>query len=552
MSDVNLKIYPTYEHAMRDRGTYGVEEDVNIPLTMFLASQDFVRELYNAVSNNKRILIDEDCDPDGYLAGRAIKDTLDHIGYKNYYIEKHAAKRHKIDMAYLNSIVERRFDMVIIVDSSTNDMEALQFMSDQGIKVLIADHHNTNYIFSDYPENVVIVNPQIDIKFKPVVYNALSGCAVTVFLMEYFLSKYFNTDLQSLYILAYITLYSDSCDMSQEYCRYVVTKCLNATEGGPEIVKLLMNPRYDFLNRNFISWKLVPRINALLRANEFEFVHDVLHNDEWVRQNSTSILEHIEEVYSKQRASVSECVQFCIDAIDHTQMTFKTLALKNIVCTLIPPEYANRYRNSTGMIANQIASELKRACICIVDTGESEYEGSVRDHANRNILDVFKKYTYAEGHGPAFGVRFDRRELHDIITSLDVDLEGVPVPEKSIFIDWQMCIGAQYDEYGRSPEELAVFNSVDAINVDALKIGRYNEISGHSLPKIQCIITLSKAMSKYIKNGQRKSVVKLTADSSLVAFGDQFQTGDVMLTTPMLKGKSVEFVVDEFLGNVYN
>lgn len=88
-------------------------------------SDKFAAMVQHVVSNNLRVYIDPDCDPDGYFSARIIKGMFDRIGYTNYGIGRHDHKRHKLRQAYIGSLIDQGYQAFIIVDSSTNDMQFL-------------------------------------------------------------------------------------------------------------------------------------------------------------------------------------------------------------------------------------------------------------------------------------------------------------------------------------------------------------------------------------------------------------------------------------------
>lgn len=551
--------FPTYDDATRAIGAYKVEEDFNMDIRMPLASSEFAAKLQECIKNNYKIKIDEDCDIDGYFAGRAITDTLNKLGYKNYEVARHVSKRHILSEAYLQSIVEEGFKLVMIVDSSSNDMEGLKYLSDNGITVLVADHHDTEYIFADYPENVIIVNPRIDKRFKPIEYAELSGCAVTVLLMQYFLQKYHNQSYEDLYNLAYITLYTDSCDMNCKYNRFIANKCRNAKKGFPEFINIFMNPMYDSLNRNFISFKFAPRINALIRKEEFEFVRSLIYDDEFVRQNIQRILEFTEEVYTESKEETEKIVKFCKDilkvglskgktsySLQGTQMILK----ENLVCAVLPAELAGKFRNSTGNIAIKLSQWAGRTGVCLVNMSPTDSAGSVRDEKNRNILTTFQKMCYAEGHPPAFGVTMQTSQIDDILNIVN--------NSKGIFEDKATTLLVNWDLLDMSLPGVAVDpitgeiednTTSDEVYNEVYKMSRYNELSGGTLPEMYVEWMVSPAFQSKIKSTIKRSVLKLIKGLEIVSFGGGISSGDILLMKPTMKTDGIQLVVEKCLGH---
>ena len=81
-----------------------------------------------------------------------------------------------------------------------------------------------------------------------------------------------NSDAMNGYhlVMGYITLYSDSCEMSLYNAS--IADAIRGTTKIPPIVYLFMN-KYTTLNRSFISWTMIPRINALFRLDKFNDIY---------------------------------------------------------------------------------------------------------------------------------------------------------------------------------------------------------------------------------------------------------------------------------------
>lgn len=475
----------------------------------------FIDLVHRIVRDNLKVYIDPDCDPDGLFSGLIIKKMFDRIPYSNYVVGKHLKKRHGLDEPYLVSLIQSGFDVVIILDSSSNELSNIKFLTDNGVEVAIIDHHNTDNIFRDYPENCIIINPRIDSRFKTAEYCELSAGAICALVADCTLSagfdKIYNDDL---YLYGYITLYSDSCDMSNVYNINYIRAYRNYDE-LPRIISMFMT-KYDVFNRNFVSWNMVPKLNALIRNEHFEFLYKLFYDDEYLLLNSESAMQYINEIYHNTKSLNHALADKC--SIDDR--------FKNIVVGILPLEGEMIRCNYTGLVASVLAEKYDKAAICLVRVDSNLYKGSCRDKASRDLQSTFKKYCYAKGHGPAFGIEIPVYELESVLQSIDKHDEIFTESENRIVVNW--------DNMNRDSDD---------VYAEAEQMAEYNEFSGNNIPPAFAITTLTDHYR--VGNNGRVSTAQLRDKRfTYYCFKRPLHNGDRVLLKPALDKNGVKFVVE--------
>lgn len=478
-----------------------------VPMNTY-AFADMVQTI---VSNNLRVYIDPDCDPDGYFSGLVVKRMFDYIGYTNYVVGKHDVKRHVIRQSFIANLLQQDFDAYILVDSSSNNMELINRVSSSGKLLAIIDHHETEYRHYDYPQGVVIINPKLDAKERSVVYDKLSAGAICALVCDYVLTtRYEHTSNHELYIYGFITLYSDICDLSNPYNLAYIRRFQNLELLGSDMLQMFRN-EWTHFDRSFVSWRLVPRLNALFRTERFDMLHQLFYEFESI-DNPYSYCEEIDEIYQDCRQYIQDLVPRCI-VTQH----------KNFALVMLPEGVERKAHNFTGQVANHFASELNQTVLCLYSGSPSKYNGSVRDPFSRNILDIFQPLCYAQGHGAAFGVEIDKMMLPSIISTLNA-LEDLFVEEQQnvMLINWD----------GRTKSDVLQEQRVMA---------EYNEFGGQGLPKALGVVTVKPSWRIY----RSTKLINVYGDGmKFTCFIPTIQPGDVMLVSPTLNGSDIKLMVN--------
>lgn len=536
MKDTRQKVYNSFEEALKDNNLQSLLESMPFQKHLPMNARPAAEAVVRAITAKKKILIDPDCDIDGFMAGAVAQNAMIRINYTNYDIVKHAKKRHTLTPAHLTSIVEDNYGLVILLDSSTNDMSGLQYLSDHDIDVVVMDHHSTDFAFKDYPKNVYIVNPKIDKIFSTIPYEALSGCAVTAVMFDYILSKYYNiSNNRMLYVYAYFTLYSDSCDLSCPMNRAIIEEFRDTTD-LPGIILMFMD-RYKTFNRNFVTWFLAPRLNALMRMEKFDFVYDLFYNNETLLSQPEVTKATIEEVYLSARHIVSALIDSSLkteevfDSRGNAVAKYPITVLDNIAFMTIPLEGYDAYRNFSGTIASSLATRFKKTGSCLLYRSMDMLEGSVRDCDSREILPVFQEFCYAEGHAPAFGVEMPANQYRNILALIDTKSDTFTESRGFLVVDWN----ATEDQ------------DANTVSAESYEMAKYNEISGGVLPVAHAVVWLTDEFKYKVAAKYSKASV---GHIEFISFDGPLASGMQVLVAPSFSGGKVSMVVQAVLEKV--
>jgi hypothetical protein len=495
---------------LQQRGLDYVVDDIKFQPVVPQNGKKFANLINRIIKENLSVYVDYDCDPDGHFAAKILVETFKMIGFTNYELCRHTIKRHALNEAYVSKVATRKYDVVIILDSSTNDIQAMQELTNSGAICCIVDHHECDYTFSDFPDNTIVINPKLDAKYNAVGYDCLSAGAIMALLCAYTLQVEFKIKPPNdLYLYGAVTLYSDSMSMRNKYNISYISRFQNTQLIDSKLIKLFWDDRYDHFDKSYISFKLVPRLNALFRTETFDLLYKVFFEIDTL--DLESVKEQINQHYEDCRKYAMRLVNTC-----------DIKRYPDFIVAILDKLSGAFARNFTGLVANMIAADYNKPVICLHQTTPLEWGGSVRDPFSRDLRSILRSLCYAQGHASAFGIKIDSQSLDMLTSVLAGELPPVSESEQSIImIDWD-----------KHPDEF---------KTDLQQMAMFNEFGGNDLPVAMGALSIKNNYRIY--RDPRKTMV-YGGGEKFLCFAKTVNNGDVMLIKPTLDGSSYKNIVN--------
>lgn len=392
--------------------------------------------------NKIGILVDED--PDGFCSASMMYLYIKKMD-ENYPVEYILHKRAKAHGLSDDVIIPNDIKFLIIPDAGTNDCKECKELSEQGVDILILDHHEKE------EENpyAIIVNNQISKNYSNkdfcgagIVYKFLQALDAETW-------SEFADDYLDLCALANI---SDVMDMRSFETRYLTNigllniknKCLSA------FIKAQDYSINSKVNIHNIQWYITPVLNACIRVGSYEekelLFRAFIEQDEFFeykkRATKNKPAEIIQEsIYdraarlcknakSRQDKMKEKGVQAIFDVV-------RELPVGNKVIMVDVTEILDD--GLTGVVAIKIAEQFNKPCILLKKHYNSKskeivYGGSARnvDHSPiESFKDIVNKTDIinGKGHANAFGIvdlPLDNKEkainvINDILKDIEYD-----------------------------------------------------------------------------------------------------------------------------------
>ncbi|MBR2589441.1 MAG: single-stranded-DNA-specific exonuclease RecJ [Clostridia bacterium] len=357
-----------------------------------------------AIDSGEKIAIFGDFDADGVTSTALLYLYLKSAGASViYYVPDRKKEGYGLNKAAIERFKEESVSLIITVDNGISAYDEVAFANENGIDVVVTDHHMQGGIL---PEAVAVVNPHrtdseseyedwagVGVAFKLVC--ALAGSEEEIF-DEY-------ADLICIGTIA------DIVPVLGEN-RYLIKRGLrliNDTKRlGIAALKGVSGVGNKVLSAGDIAFVLAPRINAAGRIGAASKAVELL-----ITEDSDQAIHLAEEIntYNSERIKIENEMfeDACEILMDDTYIYDRVLVL----C-------AKGWNSGiSGIVASKICEKFGKPCIIIADNGENVLKGSCRSIKGFSIFDALSAccdtLVQFGGHTLAAGLSIQRDKVDE-------------------------------------------------------------------------------------------------------------------------------------------
>lgn len=317
--------------------------------------------LKNAIMGNKRIFIEQDCDPDGATSAAIMYKFIEDNSNCDIFVGIHEGKEHGLD---LQEALKYGPDLVIVPDASGNPQD-YEELNKRNIPSVILDHH-------DYPEedfNTIVVN----CNYKPYPNPHLSGAGVALKFCQYYAEKNgIEYDFDLLYALAAVGIVADVMSLQELENQYIIRyglKHIKEHSFFNELLKDRMGNPVDMVTIKDIGWSIGPNMNAVIRLGSTEEKRMLFETMVSPRKNVESqkrgargeivpLYIEMARICKNTKAKQTRLVQNALKIIE------PTLDLKHNLISYVDEKEELPFELS-GLIANRLLSSYKRPVLLL-------------------------------------------------------------------------------------------------------------------------------------------------------------------------------------------
>jgi single-stranded-DNA-specific exonuclease len=413
--------------------------------------QQGVEMLFRHLGKDLIYLIVDD-DDDGFTSAAIFLNYLykivPSIVEANIIYDFHPHKAHGI---WLDQIPQET-KLVIALDSSSNEYDIHEQLSNKGIDVLVIDHHKADKVS---PFACVINNQLCDYPTK-----SLSGAGMVYKFCKY-IDNLLNFDYADNFLdLVSLGLTGDVMSLRDLETSYLTRKGLENIQ-NPFMREMVEKNSYQ-LGTNItsigVAFYIVPYINAVARLGtkeEKKILFEAMLN--WKALNQIPSTKR--GCKGQMEAIVTQAVRMSNNIKNHqnkirdenieiisNQIEEKDL-LKNkiLIIQSTPEEPINR--SISGLIANRLVSEYQRPVIILNEYNIDNkiiWEGSARGYEKSQLKDLqtFEQKSnlinWAQGHANAHGLSISDENLSKFIDYCNQELKNVEfTPDYRVDFIWQ-------------------------------------------------------------------------------------------------------------------
>lgn len=401
--------------------------------------QQAVERLYQALSNQEKIIIVGDFDVDGATSVALLMRGLTQIGFAHvhFVVPDRFRLGYGLSKVLVEEIAWQKPQLIVTVDNGIASFEGAAYAKVLGIEVIITDHHLPA---EQLPEAVAIVNPnQADCAFPS---KALAGVGVAFFLLialRAFLREqgYFagRTEPNLSVFLDLVALGTVADIVPLDYVnRLLVMQGITRIRQGkaqPGILALLqvVGKNHRSLSTMDLGFAVGPRINAAGRLD------DMTQGIMLLLTQSTELAQELAQMlddFNRERRSIEQKMQ--AQALQFTQNLQLEDNLPRGVCLF----NASWHQGVVGLVASRIKERIHRPVFAFALDEDGELKGSGRSIAGVHLRDVLVSVATKSpgllgrfgGHAMAAGLSLPKAHLQAFEQTLNHVLQQV---EESVF-----------------------------------------------------------------------------------------------------------------------
>ena len=474
-----------------------------------------VKRLVSAIKNQEKMFLIVDCDADGFTASAALVNYI----YKVFpsamdllSIQLHEGKEHGIEEKWLEEIVANEYKLVICPDASSNDYNQHKFLKDNGIDVLVLDHHDAEEV----SENAIIINNQL----SDYPNKTLSGVGVVYKFCSKIDELMKIKEADTILDLVSLGMIADMMDMRNFETKHLIQKGLTRIE-NPFFKALVERQAYSIgetVTPIGVAFYIAPLINATIRVgtqNEKEVMfkamlnhcaYDMIPSTKRGEKGKTEAIvtqavRNATNVRNRQKKARDNGFEYVEQIIAANNLD------KNKIIVVQVSEDLDK--NLTGLIANQLMAKYQKPVLLVRETDEGLLQGSARGYDKSELKDL-KSFLlesgfmeYAEGHAAAMGVGIYKDKVNALIDYSNTVLANY---------DFSACYDVDYE-----------YMSNDFKAQDIIDIGSMKSLWGKGVDEAMVVIKGIKITSNNITlmSANKNPTIKITLQNgtSLIKFG---------------------------------
>lgn len=362
------------------------------------------------LKKGSKIYLIVDCDVDGFTSSAILYNYIEknyRKKYHNYTIEYHIpeGKEHGLATLMNNLSESKKYDLILIPDAGSNDIEECKILKEMGYDIIIWDHH----LMSQNNNNAIIVNNQFSNNYSN---KDLSGVGVVYKFLQLLDDRNRRRDADNYLDLVAVGETSDMVNLNTLENRFITNRGLsNLTSLG--IRELIKQQAYSlfgckseevteqFLNNISltplqVAFYISPLINALIRVGtqrEKEILfQSFIHGNEIVQSTKKGHRDELETIATQ---SARNCINARSRQNKEKERVLELLDIQIIENCLdenkiliLNADDLDTSNTLTGLCAMGVAAKYKKPVILGRTTPDGQFlKGSIRGQNNSELKD---------------------------------------------------------------------------------------------------------------------------------------------------------------------
>lgn len=372
-----------------------------------------VQRLCKAIRNCETVMVYGDYDVDGTTATSIVYTFLKSFGLNvEYYIPHRFKEGYGINPEGIKHAMHIGAGLIVSVDCGITAIDETRFARQNGIDLIICDHHNAG---DELPDAIAVLDPKRH--DCPYPFDGLSGAGVGFKLVQATITELgLSQSLAYRYLdLVAISIASDIVPMIDEN-RILMREGLAMINSNPRVgireLLRLTKVKAGTITTSNIVFSLGPRINAAGRMGDATTAVELMISTD--ETTASRYAKELEAVNLKRRNTDSLTMEQAIEQIENDFNIDETSSM-----VLHDPEW---HLGVIGIVASRLVDAYYRPAI-MLSTVEGKIKGSARSIKGFNIYEALKKcddlLEQFGGHEFAAGLTMEESNLEEFRERMD-------------------------------------------------------------------------------------------------------------------------------------
>jgi single-stranded-DNA-specific exonuclease len=381
--------------------------------------------LFQAIKEQKRIIVVGDFDADGATSSALSVMALRMLGSANvdYLVPNRFEDGYGLSPEVVDQALELGAEMIMTVDNGVSSIEGVRYAKENGITVLVTDHHLPGQVLPDVD---AMVNPNLESCAFP--SKALAGVGVAFYLMMALcvhmrkLNWFAEQGMQEPKLMELIDLVAlgtvaDVVPLDENN-RILVHQGLQRIRAGkarPGIQALIEVAKRDArrLVASDFGFALGPRINAAGRLDDMSFgVELLMCNNIHAARRMASELDGLNQTRKEiEEGMKQEAMAFCerLQFGENSELPYGLALFQR-----------DWHQGVIGILASRIKEKFHRPVIAFADGGEGMIKGSCRSIPGLHMRDALD---FIDTQNPGLIIKFGGHAMAAGLTIKEQDFE---------------------------------------------------------------------------------------------------------------------------------
>lgn len=369
-----------------------------------------VGRIQKAIVENEHIYIYGDYDADGITSTAVMYETLLQLGANvDYFIPDRFKDGYGPNLREYQKLEQQGMQLLITVDNGVSGVDEVQYLMDQGIDVIITDHHALS---SKIPSAYAVVHPDHPDQRYP--FHGLAGVGVAFKVACALLDDIPQEELD-LVAIGTIADVMPLIDENRDLVSFGIQALQSTLRPGLNALYQVTKTQVNDIDSDTVGFMISPRLNSLGRLENASLGVKLLTTFD--EKEAMDLASHTHELNQQRQELVASITQ---DA----ERLLQQQSQKHLMNVIAGKGW---HEGVLGIVASRITEETRRPTIVLTLTEDNIYKGSGRSVEGVDLFKAFNKHRELfesfGGHSSACGLSLNPEKIEEF--QLMADQEAI-------------------------------------------------------------------------------------------------------------------------------